>query len=93
MSETAAAISAARGRTFSEELSEDSSLKSCMPPTPRSGQIAIAVTIIPIPPIHCRMARHIKKPGGRPSSPDTTVAPVVVRPEITSNMESVQPSS
>jgi len=78
-----------RGRNF-PEMSELSSSNSCIPPTLSCGRMAMAVTMIPIPPIHCRIARHSKIPRGMSSSPVSTVAPVVVRPEIDSNMASVK---
>ncbi len=43
--------------------------ESCMPPTCSRGRTAIAVTMIPTPPSHCRIARQIRIPGGDRSSP------------------------
>ena len=74
---------AARGSTFSE-LSEDSVWKSCMPPTRSIGRIAMAVTMMPMPPSHCSSARHSRMPAGALSSPTMTVDPVVVSPDIAS---------
>lgn len=45
----------------------------------------MAEAMIPIPPIHCRIARHSSIPGGAWSRPDITVAPVAVMPETNSN--------
>ena len=55
------AILVALGSNFSEE-SELSNLKSCIPPTPKLGSIETALTIIPIPPNHCRIALHKSNP-------------------------------
>ena len=71
-------------------MSELSIWKSCMPPTRSMGRITIAVTMMPIPPIHCRIARQSRIPRGVESRPVMTVAPVVVRPDTASNMESVK---
>ena len=83
-----AAIWVARGRIFSD-LSEDSRRKSCIPPTRSMGRTASAVTMMPMPPIHCRMERHSRTPGGMSSSPVRIVAPVVVRPDVDSKNASV----
>ena len=37
-----------------------------------------------MPPIHCRKVRQTLTDSGNPSSPVSTVAPVVVRPETAS---------
>ena len=49
-----------------------------------NGKIAMAITIIPTPPSHCRRLRHSKIPGGAESSPIITVEPVVVIPDMDS---------
>ena len=63
---------------------------SCIPPILSMGKIAIAVTIIPTPPIHCKMARHNKIPLLTSSSPVITVDPVVVIPDTASKRASVK---
>ena len=80
------AKSAERGMTFS--LSDSSVLNSCIPPTFRNGRTEKAMMMIPIPPSHCRIARHISKPLGIVSKPTRTVDPVVVRPETDSKKAS-----
>ena len=52
--------------------------------------MAIAITIIPIPPIHCNNDLQSKIPLGKLSKPDITVDPVVVVPDIDSNKASVK---
>ncbi|GFI14771.1 hypothetical protein IMSAGC008_02333 [Muribaculaceae bacterium] len=47
--------------------------------------------MIPIPPIHCIMARHRCMPWLIPSTDSSTEAPVVVKPDIASKKESVMP--
>jgi hypothetical protein len=61
-----------------------SALNICLPPTPSRGRIATAKTIKPIPPSHCSKQRHRFTEIGRVSSPDSTVAPVVVIAELVS---------
>jgi hypothetical protein len=63
MKPVAAAIWAARGNTFSE-VSDDSMRKSCMPPTRSMGRMAMAMTMMPMPPSHCSRPRHNRTPGG-----------------------------
>ena len=60
-----------------------------MPPTRSWGRIATAVTMMPTPPIQCRIERHRRRPRGKFSRPEKTVAPVVVMPETLSKTESV----
>ena len=67
--------------TTSSERSDDSSRKSCMPPILRNGRMTMARPMMPMPPIHCRVERHSRIEGGRASSPESTVEPVVVSPE------------
>ena len=62
---------------------------SCMPPICSSGSTAMAVTMMPTPPSHCRMERQIRMPGGALSKPMMTVEPVVVRPDMASKKASV----
>ena len=60
-----------------------------MPPTLRIGRTATAITMIPIPPSHCRIARQSNMPRGALSRSDMTVEPVVVKPDIASKKASV----
>ena len=48
------------------------------------------MTMKPIPPSQCRMARHKRMPGGATSRPTITVAPVVVMPDTDSNTASAR---
>ncbi len=59
-----------------------------MPPEPTVGSTATTNTITPMPPIHWVIARQNKMPGPVPSIGRNTVAPVVVNPDIDSNMAS-----
>ena len=59
-----------------------------MPPEPTVGSTATTSTITPIPPIHWVIARQNSTPGPVPSIGRSTVAPVVVNPEIDSNIAS-----
>ena len=61
-----------------------------MPPTLRNGRTESAITIIPIPPSHCRIARQSKIPGGASEIWVRIVEPVVVIPETASKTESVR---
>ena len=51
------------------------------------------MTMKPMPPSQCRIARHRRMPGGATSSPMITVAPVVVMPDTASNTASARVSS
>ena len=69
-----------------------------MPPIRSSGRNTIATTMIPIPPNHCSNARQNSRPCGKVSRSDSTVDPVVVKPDIASknastNRASVAPSA
>ena len=64
--------------------SEDSVRKSCMPPTRRTGRMAMAMTMMPMPPNQLSSARHNRIPGGAWSRPTITVPPVVLSPDIAS---------
>ena len=57
-------------------------MKSCIPPIDNIGKIAIAITIIPIPPNHCKSDLHNKIPYDTSSKLLITVEPVVVIPEV-----------
>ena len=50
-------------------------------------------TMKPTPPIHWRIARHIRMPRSVPSSPVITVDPVVVMPDMASKKASVKDRS
>ena len=79
------AVSAMRGVSLLSFIGVGvSALNSCRPPTPSIGSTATTSTITPIPPIQCIWVRQMLIEGGRPSSPDSTVAPVAVRPETAS---------
>ena len=62
----------------------DSALNNCIPPIPSKGRIAIANTIIPIPPNQCVMLRQNNIPSGNISTSFIIVAPVAVNPEVVS---------
>ena len=83
------AICAVLGRTFSE-VSDDSILKSCIPPTCKRGKTEIAMTIMPIPPIHCNMDLQKSNPFDTFSKLTIIVDPVVVTPDIDSKKASVK---
>ena len=85
------AIWAARGSTLS--VSKASIRNSCMPPTCSMGKMATAMTMMPTPPSHWRIARHSRIPGGASSRPTMMVAPVVVTPDMDSKKASVTLSS
>lgn len=77
------------GMIFSD-WSEDSDLKSCIPPIFRNGRRMMAKAMIPIPPIHWMMARQKRMPREISSRPLRMVDPVVVTPETDSKMASVK---
>ncbi len=54
------------------------------PPKPSSGRMATASTTTPMPPIQCMKVRQKLIDSGMASRPDSTVAPVAVRPEAAS---------
>src|SRR3546814_8177895 len=66
-------------------VSEDSSLKTDMPPTFRKGRMNMPRATIPMPPSQQRTERQSRMPRGWTSSPEITVEPVVVIPETDSN--------
>ena len=61
-----------------------SAVNNCIPPIPNNGNIAIARTMIPIPPIQCVVLRQNKTPLGTTSISAKTDEPVVVYPDIVS---------
>ena len=63
---------------------------NCIPPIWRVGSIAIASTIIPIPPNHCNNDLQIRIPSDKLSNLDITVDPVVVIPLTDSKKASVK---
>ena len=65
---------------------------SCIPPICKVGKIAIARTIIPIPPNHCSRDLQINIPSDKFSKLLITVAPVVVIPLTDSKKASVYES-
>ena len=71
-------------------VSKPSDRKNCMPPTFITGRKTIATTTIPRPPAQCRIARHRWMPRASESSCGRTVVPVVVKPDIDSNIASVK---
>ncbi len=58
---------------------------SCIPPTASLGRMAMARTIIPMPPNHWLKLLQKSIPLGRASISINTVAPVVVNPATDSN--------
>ena len=64
-------------------------LNNCIPPTFIIGINVIAITIIPIPPSHCRIALQTKIDFGTVSRFTIIVEPVVVIPDILSKKASV----
>tara|TARA_B100000161_G_scaffold100253_1_gene70784 strand:+ start:1624 stop:1983 length:360 start_codon:yes stop_codon:yes gene_type:complete len=62
-----------------------------MPPTPRLGRIEIALTIIPIPPNHCKRLLQTIIPSAVFSISSIIVEPVVVNPETDSKNALVIP--
>ena len=86
---TAKDTCAVLGNIFSV-VSDDSVLKTCIPPTCKTGSMLIAITIIPTPPIHCRSPRQSKIPSGIDLISLSIVEPVVVMPDIDSKIESVK---
>ena len=76
------------GKIFSA-LSLLDILNNCIPPTFIIGISVIAITIIPIPPSHWRMARQSNMLFGAISKLTITVEPVVVIPDILSKKASV----
>jgi len=75
------------GKIFSV-VSELSILNNCIPPTFSNGSTGIAITIIPMPPSHCKIALHIRIPFGALSRSVIMVDPVVVIPDILSKKAS-----
>jgi hypothetical protein len=60
-----------------------------MPPIFSAGKMAIAMTMIPIPPTQFMMQRQNNTDFGSFSKPENTVEPVVVNAETVSNQASV----
>ena len=61
-----------------------------MPPTPSIGRMATASTMMPMPPSQLSKWRHRLMERGRNSSPESTVPPVVVKPDAASKYASVK---
>ena len=77
------AICETLGRIFSD-LSENSLRNNCIPPIRNTGKMVIAITIIPIPPNHCKMARHRIRHLGSSSKLLRVENPVVVKADTDS---------
>ncbi len=77
------------GCNLSAEGPGASAIKSCIPPIPKSGNIAIVSTIIPIPPIQCVALLQKRIPFGIDSMSVKIEDPVVEYPEIVSKKASV----
>ena len=73
-------------------VSNPSERKNCIPPTRITGRNTIATTTIPSPPDHCSSPRQRCTPSLSAPSSGKAVAPVVLRPDIASNMASVKPA-
>ena len=79
------AVSAMRGVSFWSFMGPaTSALNSCEPPTPSSGRMATASTMMPRPPTHIMKQRHTFTDSGRCSSPLSAVAPVAVKADMAS---------
>ena len=87
MKPIAAAICVVLGSTFSF-LELNSVWNNCIPPIFKIGNIAIAITMIPIPPSHCNIALQSRIDLAVLSKSWMIVAPVVVSPDIDSKKES-----
>ena len=88
------AVSVTRGVSLSALGPGTSALKSCIPPTPRSGSTAMVSTMMPMPPSQCVRLRQSRNALGTASicgvsAPPRIVAPVVVKPLMTSKKASV----
>ena len=79
------------GKIFSDESLLEI-LNSCIPPTFIIGIRVIAITIIPIPPSHCKIALHKRILLGVFSKFEIIVEPVVVIPDILSKNASLKES-
>ena len=66
-----------------------SALYSCIPPTFRKGRTARLRTMIPMPPSHWVRSRQKRMPLGLDWISVSTVAPVVVKPDMASKNASV----
>jgi hypothetical protein len=79
------AVSAMRGVRLESFIGPGvSALNICRPPMPSRGSTATASTIRPMPPSQTSIPRQRFIEGGSLSSPDSTVAPVVVSPDMAS---------
>src|SRR5690606_19748726 len=84
MSHKRLAVSVILGCNLSPLGPGASAAKSCMPPMPNKGKMAIASTIIPIPPIQFVVLRQNKIPWDNASTSFKIVDPVVVYPDMVS---------
>ena len=84
------AVRLIRGLILSWVMPVTSALNICMPPEWLSmGMTASVNRIIPMPPIHCIMARHRCTPWLMSLTEFKTVAPVVVKPDMASKKASL----
>ncbi len=72
------------------ERSEDSVWNRRMPPMRSIGRIATAIAMKPMPPSQCSSERQMSMPGDILSSPESTVEPVAVMPDMLSKIASVK---
>ncbi len=87
--QSASAVSAMRGASFSDRAPENSALYSAIPPAPIRGSTAMVRSTTPMPPSQCVKCRQNWITGGSTSTRGRIVAPVVVKPETDSNTASV----
>ena len=81
----ARAVSAMRGVSFWSFIGPAvSALNSWAPPTPSSGRIATASTMMPRPPTNCMKQRQTLTEVGSWSRPLSAVAPVAVKADMAS---------
>ena len=79
------AVSATRGVSAESFIGPGvSALNNWRPPMPSSGRMATASTMMPMPPNQLSSWRQMLIAGGKLSSPVSTVAPVVVMPDMVS---------
>ena len=89
--QSARAVCVMRGVSFSSLTGPGvSALYNCIPPTPSIGRIATTRTMMPMPPYQLSAWRQRFSDGAIESSPVSTVAPVVLSPDIVSKKASVK---
>ena len=84
-------MSAMRGVNRVSVTPETSAPRSRAAPNPGVGATATMRTTIPISPSHWLILRHERMEGVSASISESSVAPVVVKPLITSKVESSRP--